>query len=295
MNARRDCSLFPALAEQLHRHVTRLPQLDGFIIDRLDWANGIDYGHDDGMTMIGKRPVENMAGPVAEGVAEVCRQAHAAGWRVYVNQFWRVEVLPRQRRLLPRERPRAGVALRLGVSAGIGVELPAAVPCRPLAVRGPIETPLAVCRLSADDRPQVSHLATGRQCQCGRPVGTVRAAVCHAGRQRAGLVAALRERVRSKRRESVRQSGGRLRRARNVAGAVSVAPCGGPWNRPWCGSASRTPPHWRGPIWSPPMGRRAGPRCGMLPALRKSRSIGTAPLRWLLWGVVCGRRYPFST
>jgi hypothetical protein len=93
MNARRDCSLFPALAEQLHRHVTRLSQLDGFIIDRLDWANGIDYGHDDGMTMIGKRPVENMAGPVAEGVAEVCRQAHAAGWRVYVNQFWRVEVL----------------------------------------------------------------------------------------------------------------------------------------------------------------------------------------------------------
>ena len=93
MSARRDCALFPALAEQLRRHVTRLPQLDGFIIDRLDWASGIDYAHDDGMTMIGRRPVENMAGPVAEGIAEVCRQAHAAGWRVYVNQFWRVEVL----------------------------------------------------------------------------------------------------------------------------------------------------------------------------------------------------------
>ncbi len=93
MNARRDGSLFPALAEQLRRHVTRLPRLDGFIIDRLDWANAIDYGHDDGMTMVGDRPVQNMAGPVAEGVAEVCRQAHAAGWRVYVNQFWRVEVL----------------------------------------------------------------------------------------------------------------------------------------------------------------------------------------------------------
>ncbi len=93
MNARHDCSLFPALAEQLRRHVSRLPQLDGFIIDRLDWASTIDYGHEDGLTMIGDRPAQNMAGPVAEGVAEVCRQAHGAGWRVYVNQFWRIEVL----------------------------------------------------------------------------------------------------------------------------------------------------------------------------------------------------------
>lgn len=93
MSARHDYSLFPALKEQLRRHVTRLPQLDGFIIDRLDWASRIDYGHDDGLTMVGNRPAENMAGPVAEGVAEVCRQAHDAGWRVYVNQFWRIEVL----------------------------------------------------------------------------------------------------------------------------------------------------------------------------------------------------------
>ena len=93
MNARSNCSLFPALADQLQRHVKRLPELDGFVVDRLDWASRLDYGHDDGLTMLGARAVENMAGPVAQGVAEVCRQAHAAGWRVYVNQFWRVEVL----------------------------------------------------------------------------------------------------------------------------------------------------------------------------------------------------------
>jgi hypothetical protein len=81
------------LADQLHRHVKRLPDLDGFVVDRLDWASRLDYGHDDGLTMLGARAVENMAGPVTEGVAEVCRQAHAAGWRVYLNQFWRVEVL----------------------------------------------------------------------------------------------------------------------------------------------------------------------------------------------------------
>jgi hypothetical protein len=93
MNARRDCSLFPELVEQIRRHVQRLPNLDGFTIDQLVWANRLDYGHDDGVTMDGNRPVESMVGPVAGGVAEVCRQAHAVGWRVYVNQFWRVEVL----------------------------------------------------------------------------------------------------------------------------------------------------------------------------------------------------------
>jgi hypothetical protein len=93
MNARSHCALFPALADQLQRHVKRLPELDGFVVDRLDWASRLDYGHDDGLTMLGARRAENMAGPVAEGVAEVCRQAHAAGWRVYVNQFWRIEVL----------------------------------------------------------------------------------------------------------------------------------------------------------------------------------------------------------
>ncbi|MGA2662196.1 MAG: hypothetical protein ABSH34_32350 [Verrucomicrobiota bacterium] len=93
MNARSNCALFPSLADQLQRHVKRLPELDGFVVDRLDWASRLDYGHDDGLTMLGARRVENMAGPVAEGLAEVCRQAHAAGWRVYVNQFWRIEVL----------------------------------------------------------------------------------------------------------------------------------------------------------------------------------------------------------
>ena len=43
--------------------------------------------------MVGDRPAENMAGPVAEAVQSVCRLAHEAGKRVFVNQFYRVEVL----------------------------------------------------------------------------------------------------------------------------------------------------------------------------------------------------------
>ncbi|MBN1417132.1 MAG: hypothetical protein JXP34_00035 [Planctomycetes bacterium] len=83
----------PHLREQVRRHIERLPEIDGFCIDRLDWASLYDYGHDDGVTMIGARPVEDMATPVGAAVREVCRIAHAAGKRVLVNQFYRIEVL----------------------------------------------------------------------------------------------------------------------------------------------------------------------------------------------------------
>ncbi len=93
VNPGRRTSLFPVLQEQLRRHLTRLPELDGFCIDRLDWASAYDWGHSDGETMVGDRAAENLASPVAEAVQEVCRQAHEAGKRVYVNQFYRIEVL----------------------------------------------------------------------------------------------------------------------------------------------------------------------------------------------------------
>ncbi|MBI3921278.1 MAG: hypothetical protein HY318_07670 [Armatimonadetes bacterium] len=93
MNAGSRYSLWPFLQEQVRRHLTRLPELDGFVIDRLDWASVYDYGHQDDLTMIGDRPAENMALPVGEAVRAVCRLSHSAGKRVFVNQFWRVEVL----------------------------------------------------------------------------------------------------------------------------------------------------------------------------------------------------------
>ncbi len=93
MNPGRQYSLWPHLEEQVRRHLQRLPEIDGFIIDRLDWASRLDYAHDDGFTMVGNRPAANMAVSVGEAVRAVCRMAHAAGKRVYVNQFYRIEVL----------------------------------------------------------------------------------------------------------------------------------------------------------------------------------------------------------
>jgi len=93
MNARSEYALRPFLQEQIRRHIERLPDFDGFMIDRLDWGSLLDYGHDDGLTMVGDRPADNMAGAVADAVQDVCRLSHAAGKRVFVNQFWRVEML----------------------------------------------------------------------------------------------------------------------------------------------------------------------------------------------------------
>ncbi|MGO8792705.1 MAG: hypothetical protein ACLQVL_35685 [Terriglobia bacterium] len=93
INPRQDGPIWPELKRQCERHFARLPEFEGFIFDRLDWASQYDYGHDDGFTTIGDRPVENLAQPVAAAVQSICRMAHAQHKRVFVNQFYRVEVL----------------------------------------------------------------------------------------------------------------------------------------------------------------------------------------------------------
>jgi hypothetical protein len=93
MNPDRRYSFYPHLMEQVRRHLTRLPGIYGFLIDRMDWASTIDYAHDDDFTMVGDRPAENMAMPIAAAVQEVCRLSHAEGKRVFINQFYRIEVL----------------------------------------------------------------------------------------------------------------------------------------------------------------------------------------------------------
>jgi hypothetical protein len=93
VNPGRDYPYRPVLMEQVRRHLERLPEFDGFVVDRLDWASAFDYGHDDGLSMDGGRPMENLAVPVADALAELSRLVHEAGKRLLVNQFWRVEVV----------------------------------------------------------------------------------------------------------------------------------------------------------------------------------------------------------
>ncbi len=90
VNPRQDGPMWPELQRQCERHIARLPDFEGFIIDLLDWASAYDYAHDDGFTTIGDRAVENMAQPVAAAVQSVCRIAHARG-----QAGLRESVLPR--------------------------------------------------------------------------------------------------------------------------------------------------------------------------------------------------------
>jgi hypothetical protein len=93
MNPDARYSFYPHLMEQVRRHLTRLPGIYGFLIDRMDWAATIDYAHDDGFTMVGNQHAENMAMPIAAAVQEVCSLTHAQGKRVFINQFYRIEML----------------------------------------------------------------------------------------------------------------------------------------------------------------------------------------------------------
>jgi hypothetical protein len=93
MNPGRNTPLWPVLVEQARRHIERIPEFEGFMVDRLDWASGFDYSRDDGLSMDADRPMENLAVPVSEALIELCRQAHESGKRVFVNQFWRIELL----------------------------------------------------------------------------------------------------------------------------------------------------------------------------------------------------------
>ena len=86
---------------QMRKYLTRFPDLEGFSIDRLDWASpvpgsnpsGCDYGNSDGFTMIGNRSAYNMAKAVGEAVEALCRMARKAGKRIFANQFWRIDIL----------------------------------------------------------------------------------------------------------------------------------------------------------------------------------------------------------
>lgn len=91
MNANEKYSLWPFLKEQIERHLARLPDFEGFLIDRLDWASFLDYAHDDGLTMVGEKPAENLALSIMDAVDRVCHMAHEKRKRVYVNQFTRIE------------------------------------------------------------------------------------------------------------------------------------------------------------------------------------------------------------
>lgn len=86
-------SYWPVLMGHIRRHLDRVPEFEGFMVDRLDWASGFDFGHNDGLSMDGEVPMENLAVPVSAALQEISRMVHEAGQRIFVNQFWRVELV----------------------------------------------------------------------------------------------------------------------------------------------------------------------------------------------------------
>jgi uncharacterized repeat protein (TIGR03803 family) len=86
-------SLWAFYLEQIQEHLIRLPEIEGFVIDRLDWAGHADWAHDDGENMSQLRPFEHLSGPVAKVIYQLSQAAHAKAKRVFVNVPFRLEPL----------------------------------------------------------------------------------------------------------------------------------------------------------------------------------------------------------
>ena len=101
-----DCraAFYPYLMDQVKQHLARLPGIYGFVIDRMDWAATIDYGHEDGLTMVGDRAAENMTEPMGAAVREVCRLTHAQGKARFHQSVLSCRTAARRGRRGPRER-----------------------------------------------------------------------------------------------------------------------------------------------------------------------------------------------
>ena len=171
---------------------SRLPEIDGFVIDRLDWASVFDYAHDDGLSMIGERPVENLAVPVSEAVHRVAELVARRGQTRVRQPVLSRRGAPRRGWRLPRKRLSPGPGLPDAAASRVSLAPSQTVLRGPAGVRGPTQTAAPMGPVPADDRASVSDLAAGAGPACRRLPGTVRAALRHAARQGTGAVAALR-------------------------------------------------------------------------------------------------------
>ncbi len=100
MNPGRGTPYNEQLRKIAHRYLKRVPDIQGFMVDRTDWASpaytwnryGCDFSKYDGSTMVGNRRAMNMAVPVAEAIQDIADITHQAGKRIFINHFWRIEL-----------------------------------------------------------------------------------------------------------------------------------------------------------------------------------------------------------
>jgi hypothetical protein len=56
-------------------------------------AISVHYARDDGFTLVGDHPAKNMIAPIRAAVRYVYRMIHRLGNRVFINQFYCIEML----------------------------------------------------------------------------------------------------------------------------------------------------------------------------------------------------------
>jgi len=79
-----------SLLYQIGKLLETYPETDGIFIDRTDYA-AIDYGHDDGLTMVDGRPAYQQAFGISHYLAAAARLIHARGKAVMMNVPFYIE------------------------------------------------------------------------------------------------------------------------------------------------------------------------------------------------------------
>jgi hypothetical protein len=73
------------LLDQARRHIEELPDIAGVCIDRLDWLAEYNWKADDGVSLVGGRPVRSLFSSWKSLIAELGPLMHGAGKAIFCN------------------------------------------------------------------------------------------------------------------------------------------------------------------------------------------------------------------
>jgi hypothetical protein len=82
------------IVDQVKKHLEKFPDIDGFGIDRMDWLGEYNWKADDGMSMIGGKPVRSLVNSWKSIMSQIGPLIHAKDKGIFVNpHLHRIDVM----------------------------------------------------------------------------------------------------------------------------------------------------------------------------------------------------------
>ena len=82
------------IMQQVLKHLDKFPDIDGFGIDRMDWLGEYNWKADDGLSMVGGKPVRSIVNSWKSILSRIGPVIHARGKGIFVNpHLHRIDVM----------------------------------------------------------------------------------------------------------------------------------------------------------------------------------------------------------